>query len=110
MHECDVEYDYARQEIPADMAPYYQFLARDARTHELHRMPFGASQEYRVWFMDHDGVWAFVCPECKTVFAPGLPGMPGSFRVHVAELSESGCVFSPKKTTKTTRKTELSKF
>ena len=110
MHESEVEYDYARQEIPADLVPYYQFLARDARTHELHRMPFGVSQEYRSWFLAHEGVWAYACPECKAIFPPGLGGMPGSFRAHIAGLDKEGCVFKPKKATQSQRKNELSKF
>jgi hypothetical protein len=110
MHECDMEYDYAKQELPADLAHYYQFLARHSKTRDLHRLPFGASNEYRAWFMDHEGIWAYVCPECKYTFPPGLPGMPGAFRAHIADLDESGCVFSPKKDTKARRKTELARF
>jgi len=43
------------------------------------------------------GLFAYVCPCCNLVFAPGWGGMPGTFRVHVMEYLEgSGCAFKPK--------------
>lgn len=43
------------------------------------------------------GYWAFVCPCCRNVFAPGLGGMPDAFRAHVHDyLRGSGCFFNPK--------------
>jgi hypothetical protein len=110
MREGDLEYDYAKQEVPADLSQYYQFLTRHPKNRELHTLPFNAPAQDRIHFMNQEGVWAYVCPECKMVFPPGLSGMPGGFRNHIAELSESGCVFSPKKTLRTQRKTELARF
>jgi hypothetical protein len=110
MREGDIEYDYAKQEVPADIARFYQFLPRQRTTRELVRIPFGASPKSRAWFMNHEGIWAYVCPECKYAFPPCLGGMPESFRAHIADLDESGCIFAPKKATKTQRKTQLERF
>ena len=110
MREGDLEYHYAKQEVPADLYQHYQFLARDSKTRELHRLKFDDSPEYKAWFHQQDGVWAYVCPCCKTAFPPGIGGMPGAFRAHIADIDESGCVFNPKKATKTQRKTELTRF
>lgn len=43
------------------------------------------------------GLFGYVCPCCKNVFAPGWGGMPGSFRAHIREYLEgAGCFFNPR--------------
>ena len=71
MHENDPFYDNTPQEIPYDLAPHYRQFK--------------------------PGCWAYVCPCCKTVYPPGLAGMPGSFRTHIVDVAAGGgCFFNPK--------------
>ena len=98
LHENDPGYDHEPQEVPAKLSQYYNYLVRNKKTGDPMLLPPGATKWQQDWFFAQPrGFWAYVCPCCKMIYAPGWGGMPGSFRVHIEEYEQTGgCVFKPK--------------
>lgn len=77
-HPNDPDYDWGPADpvsnpVPADLVPYHREFKR--------------------------GYWAYVCPCCHNVFAPGFAGMPEGFRSHIRPYNEGkGCMLNPSAT------------
>lgn len=71
-HENDPLYIWPSDEFqpPEDLAPYFR--------------------EFKPGYM------GYICPNCRTVYAPGFAGMPEGFRTHIKDLDRTGCTFNPK--------------